>query len=43
MQQINIGEIKNNSHDWHDLIGMANEVARSILVRANIIDKNDKS
>ena len=35
MQQVNIGEIKNNSQDWHGLIGMANEVARAILKRVN--------
>lgn len=33
MQQVNIGEIKNQSQDWHSLIGMANEVARAILKR----------
>ena len=37
MDQVNIGEIKNNSQDWHSLIGMSKEVARAILKRKELI------
>lgn len=34
MEQVNIGEIKNDSQNWHSLIKMAKEVSNAIIIRA---------
>lgn len=38
VEEVYIGEIKNNSKDWKDLVKMSKEVQKAILKRSNKID-----
>lgn len=37
--EVNIGNIKNYSQDWHSLIDMSKQVSKAILIRANKIKR----
>ena len=42
IKEVNIGNIKNYSQDWHSLIGMSKQVSRAILKRTNITLKKER-